>query len=117
MNYVQGDIILVPFPFTDQSGSKRRPAIVVSNSNVNNSDDVIIAQLTSQEIFGPLAVVLNNRDVTTPFNPPYDKQFVYCKKLVVIDKKLIHKKITEIKDTSKKQEILSKIQSIFNLEK
>ena len=26
----QGDVLLVPFPFTDQSGSKQRPAAVVS---------------------------------------------------------------------------------------
>ena len=26
-----GDVVLVPFPFTDQSGSKRRPAVVVSD--------------------------------------------------------------------------------------
>lgn len=117
MGYIQGDIILVPFPFTDQSGSKKRPAIVVSNSNVNNSDDVIIAQLTSQEISGPLAVMLNNGDVTNPFRPPYDKQFVYCKKIVVIHKSLIDKNITAIKNDSKKQEILSKIQLIFDLER
>jgi mRNA interferase MazF len=24
-----GDVVLVPFPFTDQSGTKRRPAVVV----------------------------------------------------------------------------------------
>ena len=25
-----GDVVLVPFPFTDQSGTKKRPAVVVS---------------------------------------------------------------------------------------
>lgn len=116
MSYNQGDIILVPFPFTDQTGSKRRPAIVVSNSKVNNSDDVIIAQLTTQEIYGPLAVQIDNRDVSIPFKPPHNRQFIYCKKLAVIDKRLIQKKITEIREGSKKQDILSRIQSIFNLE-
>lgn len=24
-----GDVVLVPFPFTDQSGTKKRPAVVV----------------------------------------------------------------------------------------
>ena len=27
-----GDVVLVPFPFTDQTGAKKRPAVVVSSS-------------------------------------------------------------------------------------
>ncbi|MEQ8905174.1 type II toxin-antitoxin system PemK/MazF family toxin [Ekhidna sp.] len=116
MSYSQGDIILVPFPFTDQSGSKRRPAVVVSNSLVNNSNDLIIAQLTTQEIYGPLAVQIDNNDVVTPFKPPHNRQFIYCKKVAVIDKSLIQKKITAIKEDSKKRDVLSRIQSMFDLE-
>ncbi|MBX9641193.1 MAG: type II toxin-antitoxin system PemK/MazF family toxin, partial [Mycobacteriaceae bacterium] len=29
--YSFGDVVLVPFPFTDQSTSKKRPAVVVSS--------------------------------------------------------------------------------------
>jgi mRNA interferase MazF len=29
-SYKQGDVLLVPFPFTDQSGSEQRPAVVIS---------------------------------------------------------------------------------------
>lgn len=28
-----GEVVLVPFPFTDQSGAKKRPAVVVSSSD------------------------------------------------------------------------------------
>ncbi len=47
--YNFGDIILVPFPFTDQTTSKKRPAVVVS-SDVYNSDrpDIILMAVTSQ---------------------------------------------------------------------
>jgi mRNA interferase MazF len=30
-----GDVILVPFPFTDQSGSKQRPAVIISSASYN----------------------------------------------------------------------------------
>ena len=33
--YSFGDVILVPFPFTDQTGTKKRPAVIVSNAAYN----------------------------------------------------------------------------------
>jgi len=47
--YSFGDIVLVPFPFTDQSATKRRPAVVVSNERYNRErPDLIIMAVTSQ---------------------------------------------------------------------
>lgn len=44
-----GDIILVPFPFTDQSISKKRPAVVISSKAYNTErPDLIIMAVTSQ---------------------------------------------------------------------
>lgn len=37
------DVVLVPFPFTDQSGTKKRPAVVVSSGSCNASRrDIVI---------------------------------------------------------------------------
>ena len=42
-----GDVLLVPFPFTDQQGSKRHPAVVVSSNAYNaNRPDVLIMAIT-----------------------------------------------------------------------
>ncbi len=40
-----GDIILVPFPFTDQSTTKKRPAVVISSAiyNTERPDLIIMA--------------------------------------------------------------------------
>ena len=47
--YSFGDIVLVPFPFTDQSATKRRPAVIISSRLYNRSHpDVIIMAITSQ---------------------------------------------------------------------
>jgi len=44
-----GDVVLVPFPFTDQSGTKKRPAVVVSSHGYNASRrDIVIMAITSQ---------------------------------------------------------------------
>ena len=44
-----GDVVLAPFPFTDQSATKRRPAVVVSSATYNAArPDVILMAITSQ---------------------------------------------------------------------
>ncbi len=49
MAFEFGDVILVPFPFTDQSAVKKRPAVIVSSSGYNaNRRDVVIMAITSQ---------------------------------------------------------------------
>lgn len=49
MRYAFGDVILVPFPFTDQSTTKRRPAVVISSSRYNTArPDLIVLAITSQ---------------------------------------------------------------------
>jgi len=44
-----GDIALVPFPFTDQTSVKRRPAVVISALGYNaRHPDIILMPVTSQ---------------------------------------------------------------------
>jgi len=49
INYKRGDVVLVPFPFSDQTAIKKRPAVIISSNEHNdNSSDVIIIAVTSQ---------------------------------------------------------------------
>jgi mRNA interferase MazF len=49
MTYAFGDVALVPFPFTDQSGAKKRPAVIVSSSGYHaGRRDLVIMAITSQ---------------------------------------------------------------------
>lgn len=44
-----GDVVLVPFPFTDQTGAKKRPAVVVSSGAYSTGRrDIVIMAITSQ---------------------------------------------------------------------
>lgn len=49
----KGAIVLTPFPFTDLSSTKRRPAIIVSNPCIS-AKDVIVAFISSR-IITPIA--------------------------------------------------------------
>lgn len=45
--YSFGDVVLVPFPFTDQTATKKRPAVVVSSDAYNKArPDVILMAVT-----------------------------------------------------------------------
>jgi mRNA interferase MazF len=47
--YNKGDVILVPFPFSDQTATKKRPAIIVSSDTYNSiSQDIVIMAITGQ---------------------------------------------------------------------
>ena len=49
MAYSFGDVVLVPFPFTDQSGAKKRPAVIVSSNGYHTQRrDLLILAITSQ---------------------------------------------------------------------
>lgn len=44
-----GSVVLVPFPFTDQTAAKRRPAVVISGADYNlRQPDTILMPITSQ---------------------------------------------------------------------
>lgn len=46
-SYRRGDVVLVPFDFTDRSGTKWRPAVVVSSGRYNQgTPDLLIASVT-----------------------------------------------------------------------
>ncbi|MEO0648677.1 MAG: type II toxin-antitoxin system PemK/MazF family toxin [Cyanobacteria bacterium J06650_10] len=49
MTYNFGDVLLVPFPFTDQGSVKRRPTVVISSTLYNQQHiDIILIAVTSQ---------------------------------------------------------------------
>ncbi len=47
--YKQGDVILVPYPFGERAGGRKRAALVLSSDEYNQATgDLVIAQITSR---------------------------------------------------------------------
>jgi len=57
--FVKGDIVVVPFPFSDLSQAKRRPALVMAELE---GDDRILCQITSQTVRNQYAIQLGDED-------------------------------------------------------
>lgn len=55
--FVKGDVVIVPFPFSDLTQAKRRPALVVA---VLRGEDLILCQITSQLVRDQYALNLNS---------------------------------------------------------
>lgn len=60
--FVKGDVVVIPFPFSDLSASKRRPALVLVDLP---GDDVILCQITSRAVGNPYAIPITSSDFTT----------------------------------------------------
>ena len=56
---VKGDVIVLPFPYTNLSTTKRRPALVVANLK---GDNVILAQITTKKRNDPDLIELRKSD-------------------------------------------------------
>jgi len=62
--YKQGDIVLIPIPFTDLSSTKKRPVLVLSPDHYNNNtDDLIVAAITSNIDEKPYSFTITGNDL------------------------------------------------------
>lgn len=57
--FVKGDVVVVPFPFSDLTQTKRRPALTIAELK---GDDVILCQITSRRVKDEYAIQLGETD-------------------------------------------------------
>ena len=82
---VAGDVVVVSFPFSDLSATKRRPALVVATPS---GDDLILAQITSRSVRDGYAVDVANDNFHTgtlkrPSNARPNKLFTADKSIPI----------------------------------
>lgn len=56
--FVKGDLVVVEFPFSDLSATKRRPALAYSGNS-----DYILCQITSKTVKDDYAIVLDEQEI------------------------------------------------------
>jgi len=112
--YKRGSLVLVPFPFTDLSATKRRPALVVSPDWFNEeSTDVVLVAVTSvlPKTLSRFEVLLSKGDLSKGTIPR--KSIIRTVKLFTFHRDLIMKEVAYVKE-EKIGEVLGKLKSFFN---
>lgn len=112
--YNQREIILVPFPYSDLSSSKRRPCLIVSNNKYNeNHADVVVCVITSNLFEDDYSVSLSNENLEYGVLP--EKSVVKVHKLFTIDKAKIIKKFS-IVERNYFVDINSALNNLFDID-
>lgn len=90
--YNQRDIVLLPFPYSDLTGSKQRPALIISNEKINKTQDRICCLLTTKPHKDDLLISKSSLEQgKLPF-----KSFIKPHRIFSIHKDIIKKKLCKI---------------------
>ncbi len=105
--FVKGDVVVVPFPFSDLTIAKRRPALVISTLQ---GDDLILCQVTSQSVKDVYAITLDDNDfeqggLKQPSN-------VRPNRIFTADSRIVLYRVGHLK-SEKVNEIIEKINQIL----
>lgn len=109
--YRRGDIVLVSFPFTDLSSTKRRPALVISPDIYNSRrEDVVLVAITSQQP-ADNAISLEAKDLRDGTLPK--QSFVRVTKIFTMHSTLVLKRICALSG-EKLEEVMRELRSFFS---
>jgi len=104
--FVKGDVVILPFPFSDLSQAKRRPALVVA---VLKGDDLLLCQITSQAVRDKYAIALADKDFDV--GGLRQKSNIRPNRLFTADQRIVLYKAGQL-STAKLREVIRKIVDI-----
>lgn len=105
--FIKGDVVVIPFPFSDLSSAKKRPALIIANTT---GTDHIMLQITSKNVKDNYAIPLSKTDLT--FGTLNQDSNIRSNKIFTLDQKLILYKIGHI-NNDKLMECIGKICTII----
>jgi mRNA interferase MazF len=107
--YKRFDVVVVPFPFTDRTATKKRPALVLSSERFNlGIDHSVVAMITTaSHSTWPLDI-----DIANLADAGLKVPSIIRMKLFTMDHKLIQKKIGHLSLQDQKS-IESTLQSLL----
>lgn len=109
MSFKKFDIVLVNFPFSDLTETKKRPSLVI---NSLKGDNTIFCQITTKRRnIQKYEVLLKKDDCTGDIR--FDS-FIYLDMIFTLHKNLIHRKIGEVNNPKTKELISQKAKLIFS---
>ena len=113
-NTEQRSIILIPFPYTDLSGAKKRPALVVSSAEFNSKqDDLICCLITSNPQQSPYSIKINDKDMENG-SLEFESR-IKPHRIFTINKKLIYKTLGRL-NLQKSKSVVYEINKIVSIE-
>ena len=111
MKFKQKELVLLPYPFTDQEGSKVRPAIIISNDNFNKKcQDCVMIPLTTVIKDEPYSILINQEDLSSGKLLKLSR--IRTDKIFSVKKDLVTMKIGVIRENIL-EKVKKEIQSMF----
>lgn len=92
MVFSQRDIVLIHFPYSDLTLSKKRPALIISNEKINKMQDRICCLVTTKPHEDDLLI---DKKYLEEGNLPF-KSFIKPHRIFTIHEKIIIKKLCRI---------------------
>ena len=106
---IKGDVVVVTFPYSDLSNTKRRPALVISKID---GDDVILCMITSTNRSDRFSIALEGSDFQTG---SLDRDsYIRPNRLFTADTNIVIRKAGQISDTKMDSVVEQLIEIIEN---
>lgn len=105
---MKGNVVVIPFPFSDLTGSKRRPALVIADWG---GPDIVLCQITSQAKRDGFEVSLASGDFHSG-RLPVDSH-IRPNKIFTADRGIVHYVAGRIQD-SKYKEVVSRVVELIS---